>query len=189
MDVTCKVGFCATTNYVDVRSLLILCLLPVDQTMRVLKTLFLLRKLRADTEGSVLLEAALVMPLVVLLIAGIADYGVTLYQYHTLSTATGSAVRQLIVSRGFDKPFTSVLAQFTTWAPTLTVKGTQITVQVADSAGTLKTCTDDTSCKAALDVAAGRQASIQLNYPCTTTFIPSMASPCPIKVTASGMIE
>lgn len=33
---------------------------------------------RCDERGSVLLEAALVMPLIVFLIAGIADYGVTL---------------------------------------------------------------------------------------------------------------
>jgi hypothetical protein len=40
-----------------------------------------------------------------------------------------------------------------------------------------------------LDGAAGKQATITLNYPCTTTFIPSMASPCPIRITASGMVE
>ena len=146
-------------------------------------------RLRDDTRGSVLLEAALVMPMVVLLVAGIADYGVTLYQYHTLSTATGSAVRQLIVNRGFATPYTSVLGQFTTWAPNLSIKSTQFKVFVADAAGTLQECTSDATCKTALDAAAGRQGSISLNYACTTTFIPSMASPCPIKITASGMIE
>ena len=148
-----------------------------------------LRRLRDDTRGSVLLEAALVMPLVVLLVAGIADYGVTLYQYHTLSTATGSAVRQLIVSRGFASPYTGVQTQFTNWAPNLSIKTTQFKVFVADSTGTLKECTSDATCKTALDAAAGLQGRIDVNYACTTTFIPSMASPCPIKITASGMIE
>lgn len=157
--------------------------------MRVVRGFSLFKRLQRDTDGSVLLEASLVMPMVVLLIAGIADYGVTLYQYHTLSTATGSAVRQLIINRGFDKPYTSVMSQFTTWAPTLSVKSSQVTLSVADASGTLKNCTDDASCKTALDAAAGRQGRIQLNYPCTTTFIPSMASPCPIKISASGMIE
>jgi Flp pilus assembly protein TadG len=145
--------------------------------------------LKDDTEGSVLLEAALVMPMVVLLIAGIADYGITLYQYHTLSTATGSAVRQLIVSRGFANPYDGVTGQFATWAPNITVKTSQITVSVADSAGTLQTCNSNTSCKTALDAAAGRQAMVSLNFPCTTTFLPNMISPCPIKAKASGMIE
>ena len=148
-----------------------------------------LRRLRDDTRGSVLLEAALVMPLVVLLIAGIADYGVTLYQYHTLSTATGSAVRQLIVSRGFSTPWTGVQQQFKLWAPNITVPDTAWTVWVADSAGTLQQCTSDATCKTALDAAAGRQASVRLSYTCSTTFIPSMASPCPIRATASGMVE
>lgn len=146
---------------------------------------------RPDERGSVLLEAALVMPLVVLLIAGIADYGVTLYQYHTLSTANGSAVRQLVVSRGFSNPYASVLAQYATWAPTIAVNGGQITVSVENSSGTMTACTDATTptCKTLLDGAAGKKATVALNYPCTVTFIPSMASPCPIKVTASGMVE
>lgn len=144
-----------------------------------------------DERGSVLVEASLIMPMVVLFIAGIADYGVTLYQYHILSTANGSAVRQLIISRGFDKPYAGVLAQYTDWAPNLTVQGGQITVSVTDSTGTLKTCTDDTSpsCKTLLDTAAGKQATVSLNFPCTVTFIPSMASPCPIKIKATGMVE
>jgi Flp pilus assembly protein TadG len=147
--------------------------------------------LAGDTRGSVLLEAALVMPLVVLFIAGIADYGVTLYQYHTLSTANGAAVRQLIVSRGFASPYAGVLSEYSTWAPNLSVTGSQITVKVANSAGTLTTCTDSTSptCKSLLDGAGGKQATVSINYPCTTNFIPSMASPCPIRITASGMVE
>lgn len=141
--------------------------------------------------GSVLLEAALVMPIVVLFIAGIADYGVTLYQYHTLSTANGSAVRQLVVSRGFDNPYAGVLGQYATWAPGLKVKSSQITVSVTNADGDLQACTDDTSpnCKTLLDGAAGKQGQIAVDYACITTFIPSMASPCPIKVTASGLIE
>ena len=159
--------------------------------MTVLKKKRNLAALRDDTRGSVFVEAALIMPLVVLFIAGIADYGVVLYQYHTLSTANGSAVRQLIVSRGFDHPYAGVLAQYNDWAPNLSVQGDQITVSVENSDGTLTACTDETdpTCKILLDDAAGKQATVSINYPCTTTFIPSMASPCPIKITASGMVE
>lgn len=150
-----------------------------------------LSALQGDNSGSVLVEAALVMPLIILFIAGIADYGITLYQYHTLSTANGAAVRQLIVSRGFDNPYAGVLAEYSAWAPNLNVTDSQITVQVENSAGTLTTCTDGTNptCKTLLDGAAGAQATVAINYPCMTTFIPSMASPCPIQITASGLVE
>lgn len=146
---------------------------------------------RPGESGSVLMEAALVMPMLVLLVAGITDYGLTLYQYHTLSTANGAAVRQLIVSRGFDNPYAGVLAQYAMWAPILSVQGSQITVSVANSSDTLTACTDNTSpsCKSLLDGAAGKQARIEVNYPCTVTFIPSMKGPCPIKISASGMVE
>ena len=159
--------------------------------MTVLKKKRNLAALRDDSRGSVFVEAALIMPLVVLFIAGIADYGVVLYQYHTLSTANGSAVRQLIVSRGFDTPYESVFAEYANWAPNLSVQPSQITVSVENSGGTLTACTDSTgpSCKTLLDGAAGKQASVIINYPCTVTFIPSMASPCPIQIEASGMVE
>ena len=150
-----------------------------------------IKSLRRGESGSVLMEAALVMPMLILLVAGITDYGLTLYQYHTLSTANGAAVRQLIVSRGFENPYASVLAQYAMWAPILSVQGSQITVSVADSAGTLTACTDSTSpsCKSLLDGAAGKQAKIEVDYPCIVTFIPSMNGPCPIRISASGMVE
>jgi Flp pilus assembly protein TadG len=152
------------------------------------------RSLHKDTDGSVLLEATLVMPVIVVLIAGIADYGVTLYQYHTLSTATSSALRQLIVSRGFNNPYASTIAQYKTWAPNIAVTSSQVTVSVEDPSttpSTMKTCTDVTTvtCKTLLDAAAGKQATVKLNYACKTTFLPNIASPCPIKITMSGMIE
>ena len=80
---------------------------------------------RRGESGSVLMEAALVMPMLVLLVAGIVDYGITLYEYHTLSTANGSAVRQLVVSRGFDNPYAGVLAQYAMWAPAFRSKETR----------------------------------------------------------------
>lgn len=147
------------------------------------------KNLLGDTDGSVIVEASLVMPLLIYLIAGISEYGLTLYQFHTLSTANSSAVRQLVVSRGFDKPFKSLLDQFTLWAPNLSVTSSQITVSVADSGGTMKTCTDDATCKTALDSAAGRAASISINYSCALTFIPKYASPCPIQITNTGLVE
>lgn len=142
-----------------------------------------------DTGGAIFVEAAFVMPIMVLLIAGISEYGITLYQFHTLSTATGSAVRQLVISRGFSSPYDNVLNQFSTWAPNLNVTSSQITVSVADSTNTLQTCTDNASCKSALDTAAGRQASVAVNYACALTFIPKYASPCPIQISMTGLVE
>ncbi len=142
-----------------------------------------------DTGGAIFVEAAFVMPIMVFMIAGISEYGITLYQFHTLSTATGSAARQLVISRGFSTPFTNVQNQFAIWAPNLNVTSSQITVSVADSSNTLQTCSSDATCKTALDSAAGRQASVAVNYTCALTFIPKYASPCPIQITMTGLVE
>lgn len=139
--------------------------------------------------GSVILEAAVVMPMIVLMIGGIADYGLFLYQYHVLSQATGEAVRQLIISRGFDDPYSTTTAPYGTWYSKFSSNGNQFKILVADSNDVLQPCTDKATCKAKLDLAAGKKAGIELTYNCTMSFIPKLGNPCPITIKNYGMVE
>lgn len=140
--------------------------------------------LNSDTSGSVFVEAALILPLLCIILAGITEWGLALYQYNLLSTATGSAVRQLIVSRGYDTPYTNVLDEYANWAKTLSVKKTDIKVLVNGVE-----CTDDTTCKAKLDGALSKPATVEVSFACTMMFTPSIASPCPIELSMTGMVE
>jgi len=143
-----------------------------------------LSRLRDDTDGSVFIEAAVVVPLIVLILAAMTEWGLALYQYHLLSTATSQAVRQLIANRGFDDPYVNVLNEYKTWAKTLGVQDNQIIVTVNG-----KTCSSNSSCKSELDLALGKSASVEVNYPCTMQFTPQIASPCPIKLVMTGLVE
>lgn len=143
-----------------------------------------LAALRDDRRGSAFVEAALVLPLTVIILAGISEWGLALYQYHLLSNATANSVRQLIISRGYNTPHTDVMSEYGRWAGTLNVTSDMVTVEVNGG-----TCTDDTSCKNRMNDALAKPASVTVAFPCTMQFIPSVASPCPITLTMTGLVE
>lgn len=148
-----------------------------------------LRALAGDTRGSVFVEATLVLPLVVIILAAIAEWGLTLYQYHILSSANGAAVRQLIINRGFPNPYTNVIDEFDAWAQNLGVTSNQVTVSIQNSSNVFTDCATDAACTTLLDAAEGKAARVSVSYPCVMQFTPEVASPCPIQVTTIGLIE
>lgn len=143
-----------------------------------------LKALDGDTRGSVFVEAAIVLPLTVIILAAITEWGLALYQYHILSTATANSVRQLIISRGYDTPHDDVMAEYGRWAGTLNVTPDMVTVTVNGAK-----CTDNASCKNDLNDALGKSASVKVEFPCTMQFTPSRASPCPITLSMTGQVE
>jgi Flp pilus assembly protein TadG len=156
-------------------------------------------RLRADRRGSALLEGALVMPLIVITLAGMTDWGLALYQYHQLSTATSEAMRQLIISRGVSKPIEYSFKPFSDWAETLKVTNAMVTIKIQDPAALdykgwqSPACNDgsmtEAKCAAQISAAAGRPAQISASVPCTMTFTAQFAGLCPIKMTMVGIIE
>ena len=143
--------------------------------------------LRDDTHGNAFIEAALVLPMLIILLAGILEWGLALYQYNQLSTATANAVRQLIISRGYTTPYQDVLDQYTSWASTLKFGAGQpgkITVTVNGTA-----CSSDTDCKKSLDTALGKGATVKVQYNCMMQWTPAIASPCPITIAMTGLVE
>lgn len=146
-----------------------------------------LAALRDDKRGSVFVEAALVLPLTVIVLAGILEWGLTLYQFNLLSTATSNAVRLLIISRGYTTPYENVTDQFTAWAKGMDFgdgKPGTITVSVNGT-----TCDNNASCKTALDTALGKDATVTASYDCVMQFTPELASLCPITIRMTGVVE
>ena len=152
-----------------------------------------LTSLSGDENGSVLVEAAFVVPIVIVMLTGIMEWGVALYQYHLLATATSESVRQLIISRGTATPYDYAFQPFTNWASSLGITKAQVTVEVqdpakADYAGYLS-CTDNASCISKLSTEAGKPARVTVNYTCTMAFTPKFISPCPINIQMIGIVE
>lgn len=145
--------------------------------------------LRRDTRGSVFVEASLVLPLTVIILASIAEWGLTLYQYHVLSNANSSAVRQLTVNRGFADPYTAVTTEFANWAGTLNPADYTITVEIQNSSNVFTACNTNAACTTLLDGAQGKSARVSVNFTCTMSFTPNVASPCPIRINTTGLVE
>jgi Flp pilus assembly protein TadG len=163
-------------------------------------------RLHKDTKGSVLLEAAVVMPVLIVIIAGMTECGLAMYQYHLLSTAVTESVRQLIISRGTDKPHTNLKAAFDKLAGNLKGLGTQtMTIQVQDPAkadfnyitclcdgtktvnGTKQTA--DVELKGLLAAAPAKPAQVTVTFQCSMTFTKQFANLCPIKISMLGYVE
>lgn len=148
-----------------------------------------LAALKKDTRGSVFVEAALVLPLTVLILAAVTEWGLALYQYHILSTANGAAVRQLIINRGFPNPYTNVVDEFDTWAANLNVQPNQVAVAIQNGSNVFTPCATDSDCTALLDAAEGKAGRVTVTFPCQMQFTPQIASPCPIVIETIGLIE
>lgn len=148
------------------------------------------QQLTRDTRASVLLEATVVLPITVFIVAGIAEWGLTMYEYHRLSLATGNAVRQLVINRGFPSPYTNVTKQFSSWSENMRVKADQVTVSIQTAAGgAYSSCNTDTACTNLLNNAQGLGAKVEVSYPCALAFTPKVASPCPLRVSMVGLVD
>jgi Flp pilus assembly protein TadG len=113
--------------------------------------------------GTAAVEFALVAPVLLMLVLGMCQFGITLNQYLTLTNAVRSGARQLSMSRGDTTPHTDTLNQIYGSAPNLTQGSLTITMAVNGTA-----CTTDAGCKAAL--AAGLPTTVTASYPCSLAF-------------------
>lgn len=129
----------------------------------------MLHRLRVDT-GSSAVEFALVVPLLVLLVVGIVEFGRGYNVQNTLSAASREAVRAVALSSASSSPLAVATAAVT--SNTSTVSGT---VAVAVAFWTSGTATAPSAPTTATSCASGYDVHVNLTYPFTllTTEIPS----------------
>jgi Flp pilus assembly protein TadG len=118
-----------------------------------------LAALRKDRQGVAALEFAVVAPVLLLIMFGMAEFGIVLNQYLTLTNATIVGASQFAFSAGVDgTPYSDAISAINTAATgltpltiTLSVNGTQ--------------CTTDTGCQAALAGGVG-SVTVTATYSC-----------------------
>ena len=101
--------------------------------------------------------------MLLLLVLGMCQFGITLNQYLTLTNAVRSGARQLSMSRGAATPWTSTINQIYSSAPNLTQASLTITMSVNGTA-----CATDAGCASAL--AVGLPVTVTASYPCSLAF-------------------
>jgi len=141
--------------------------------------------LAKDCGGNSVIEFAFVAPLLCLLMMGMAQFGITLNNYVSLTSAVGSGARNLALSRGASTPYTSTTSLINSAAVNLTTASLTITIRVNGTA-----CSTDTTCSTALTAAQGLTSSVSATYPCNLTVMGRDYAPgCTLSSSTSERIE
>jgi Flp pilus assembly protein TadG len=122
--------------------------------------------------GAALVEFGLLAPVLLLILLGTAQFGLTLGQYVMLTNAVGVGAMQFAVSRSDTTPSSDVWNAITTAASTLTPASLKMTLSVngtacvtnASSQGAAQAA--DTTCMNALTNNVGQPAQVSATYPC-----------------------
>ena len=126
-------------------------------------------KWRADEYGGSLIEFALVLPVMLMAMMGIAAFGMTLNNYVSLTNATSVAARQVALSRGettdpCNLAYTSVYGA----APLLTRSNLTETLVLNGTKYTGTSCASaSTTSGAAGNMVQGATAILTITYPCS----------------------
>ena len=133
------------------------------------------------------MEFALLAPVLLLLVLGMCEFGITLNQYLTLTNAVRSGARQLAISRGAATPWSSAINQIYSSAPNLTQGSLTITMSVNGTP-----CATDAACQTALTAVGttGAPAAITATYPCSLAFFGyNFASVCTLSSQTTERVE
>ncbi len=138
-----------------------------------------------DRGGATAIEFAFVAPLLLLMIVGAAQFGITLNNYIELTEAVSSGARTLSVSRGSTAPYSTTVTQMQSSASALASKNLKITITVNGTA-----CTSDSTCSTALTSAAGQPAAVAATYPCKLVVMGHDFAPnCTLSSTTTERVE
>jgi Flp pilus assembly protein TadG len=124
------------------------------------------RGLAADSAGAAAAEFGLVLPLLLLLLIGMIEFGLTINNYIMVTEAARAGGRLFAISRGATSPFLSTVNEIQLAAPNLDQANLTIKLSVN---GTL--CDTDSLCSNDLANAQGEPAQVVVAYPCNLAFL------------------
>jgi Flp pilus assembly protein TadG len=144
-----------------------------------------LRQLARDCAGGPAIEFALLVPALLLLALGTAQFGIVINNFIMLTQASADGARQLALGRGSSTPRTSAVSAVTATASNLTTANITVTTSVNGTA-----CTTDSACQTALNSAAGQPAAVTATYPCSLVVLGIDFAPnCRLSSRTTEMIE
>jgi len=138
-----------------------------------------------NESGAAAVEFGLVMPMLLMVLLGIIQFGMTINNYLELTDAVRSGARALAIGRSSSTPYTTAISAINTSAANLTSSGITKTLTVNGS-----TCTSDSQCATDLATAAGKSATVTATYSCSLTVMGvNFASGCQLSSTTTDLIE
>jgi Flp pilus assembly protein TadG len=113
--------------------------------------------------GAAVVEFAFVAPVLLLIMTGIAQFGIALNQYVMLVNAINAGELQFSISRGSSTPYSSTVSVIHQSASTLNTASLSISTSVGGT-----TCNSDSTCSA-LMTTGGLQVEVTGAYPVNLT--------------------
>jgi Flp pilus assembly protein TadG len=144
-----------------------------------------------DHTGSALVEFTIVFPVLILLILGLAQFGLIFYNYILVTNAAAVGARQLALSRTDANAYTDTVSAINTASTGLS--GLTITMSVNGA-----TCSTNSACQTDLVTASGtvppEPASVTVSYSCTgnsimPAYLINLSGICPLTSTMQQLVE
>ncbi len=155
-----------------------------------------LRKFRWDNRGTVLLEAAIVLPVFILITLGMIQFAFVYYNKILLTNAVAAGGLQAAISRGDPNPLTDITNAVRQAAMGLNASQLQIYVCVP-TAGANPVCSStSTATASAFNSSQGQQVTVTLQYPCSLPIAVSgqwswlnLTGVCPLSASVTEMVQ
>jgi Flp pilus assembly protein TadG len=159
-----------------------------------------------DQTGAALVEFTIVLPVLMALILGLAQFGMIFYNYILVTNAAATGARQLSISRWDSTPYTDTVSAIENAAGSLALSAcvgatpSCITLSVNGTA-----CASDSSCSTATNglqnaplpssnTTTPWPSSVTVQYPCTNnsimpTSLISLTGICPLRSTMQQLVQ
>jgi Flp pilus assembly protein TadG len=155
-----------------------------------------MRRFARDTGGAALLEAALVLPLLLVVTLGMIQFGMLFNEEILVTNAAAAGGRQASVSRGDLSAGTNIQNVVTTTAAGLNTSKMTVYICVPSSSST---CAAASSCGTSCNFTnyQGDQVTVTVKYACTALFnfgttawsYLNIGSLCPISTSVTEVVQ
>jgi Flp pilus assembly protein TadG len=144
-----------------------------------------------DHTGSALVEFTIVFPVLILVLLGLAQFGLIFYNYILVTNAAATGARTLALSRTDANAYNDTVTAINSASTNLS--GLTITMSVAGTA-----CSSNSACQGYLVSASGtvppEPASVTVSYPCSSNSIMpasliNLTGVCPLTSTMQQIVE
>jgi Flp pilus assembly protein TadG len=147
---------------------------------------------RSDEEGQSLIEAALVFPVLLLIVTGILSFGLAFNNYLMLTNAVGAGGRALAIARGNTTDPCATGATAVSQAASMLASGNiSYSWNFNGASYTGSTCaSSSTATGAAGNLVQGQTAQITITYPCSLAlFRINLAPSCQLTATTTELVQ
>ena len=158
---------------------------PFQTARSLARAACLARGILKDRRGVEAMEFALIGPVLLGLLFGMVQFGLTFSSFIMLNDSVRVGARVLAISRSSATPYTDATSALYAAAPTLTKASIGLTLTVNGGG-----CASDGACQTALSSAAGNAAAVSATYPCNLNIMGVNYWPgCTLTATTTERVE